>query len=286
LAALLAVAAALLFAIGTVLQQRAAMESNDREAVRAGFLLSLARRPVWLAGIASDGLGFLAQAAALGIGKLVVVQPLLATSMVFALPFGARWTGQRIRRADVAAALAVVAGLAAFLVISDPSGGEQDASAGAWIAIGAIGGALTAVLITIGARAGPVARATTFGSAAGVLFAISAALTKATVDELDEGFLSLLTDWHLYALLAVGYASMNISSISLQTGALAPAMATSMTLDPICSVIIGVTAFGESIHDDAAGAIASLAGLLAMALGLVALARAQAPAELGPRSRE
>jgi drug/metabolite transporter (DMT)-like permease len=286
LAALLAVAAALLFAIGTVLQQRAAMQSSDREAVRAGFLLSLVRKPVWLAGIASDGLGFLAQAAALGIGKLVVVQPLLATSMVFALPFGARWTGQRIGRAQVIAALAVVAGLAAFLVISDPSGGQDDASTGAWIVIGVAGAALTAALIAAGARGGAVRRAATFGSAAGVLFAISAALTKATVDELDEGILSLLTDWHVYALLVVGYASMNISSISLQTGALAPAMATSMTLDPICSVILGVTAFGESIHDDTAGAIASLAGLAAMVWGLVALARAQAPPDPAPRPRE
>ncbi len=54
--------AALLFAIGTVLQLRAATEPTDRQAVRACFLLSLVRRPGWLAGIASDGLGFLAQA--------------------------------------------------------------------------------------------------------------------------------------------------------------------------------------------------------------------------------
>lgn len=120
MAAVLAVVAALGFAIGTALQQRAAMASDDEEAMSAGFLLSLIKRPVWLAGIAADGLGFIAQAAALGIGRLVVVQPLLATSMVFALPFGARWTGQRIGRTEVLAAVAIVVGLAAFLGISDP----------------------------------------------------------------------------------------------------------------------------------------------------------------------
>jgi hypothetical protein len=85
----LALAAALLFSLGTVLQQQVAETASEEEARGAGFLLRLARRPRWLAGIAADSLGFLAQAAALGIGRIVAVQPLLATSVVFALPLGA-----------------------------------------------------------------------------------------------------------------------------------------------------------------------------------------------------
>ena len=98
--ALLALAAALLFALGTVLQQKAASTSpRRRRAPGAGLLLRMARRPVWLAGIAADAFGFVAQAVALTIGRLAVVQPLLVTSVVFALPLGARLTGQRVGRA-------------------------------------------------------------------------------------------------------------------------------------------------------------------------------------------
>src|SRR5829696_1117139 len=95
----LALAAALFFSLGTVLQQQVARG--------AGFLLRLARRPRWLAGIASDGLGFLCQAGALAAGRLVVVQPLLATSVVFSLPLGAKLGGRRVVRREMGAAVAV-----------------------------------------------------------------------------------------------------------------------------------------------------------------------------------
>ena len=59
----------------------------------------MATRPVWLRGIATDALGFVAQAIALTIGRLAVVQPLLVSSVVFALPLGARLTHQQVRSA-------------------------------------------------------------------------------------------------------------------------------------------------------------------------------------------
>ena len=96
----------------------------------------MAKRPVWLAGIAADALGFVAQAAALGIGRLAVVQPLLIASVVFALPLGARFSGQRIRRTDVGAAVLVVAALVAFLLIAEPSGGSDDAPLSEWLVAG------------------------------------------------------------------------------------------------------------------------------------------------------
>ena len=81
----------------------------------SGLLLRMVRRPVWLAGIAIDALGFVAQAIALTIGRLAVVQPLLVSAVVFALPLGAKITGQRVRQIDIGAAVLVTAALIAFL---------------------------------------------------------------------------------------------------------------------------------------------------------------------------
>jgi drug/metabolite transporter (DMT)-like permease len=130
----LALAAALLFALAMVLQQQVASTASEQDARRAGFLLELARRPRWLAGVAADALGYVCQAAALAVGRIVVVQPLLATSVVFALPLGARLGGRQVARPEVVAAIAVTAGLAVFLVVADPSGGVDNPSAGGWIA--------------------------------------------------------------------------------------------------------------------------------------------------------
>ena len=129
----LALVAALLFALGNTLQQKAGLD-EPTDGASSSLLLRMAQRPVWLVGIAADALGFVAQAAALGIGRLVVVQPLLVTSVVFALPLGARLqraSGSRAR--DVGAAILVVAALVAFLTIADPSGGRDDAPLGEWL---------------------------------------------------------------------------------------------------------------------------------------------------------
>jgi drug/metabolite transporter (DMT)-like permease len=269
----LALAAALLFALGTVLQQKEAQRASGEEALRAGFLLQLARRPVWLGGIAADALGFVAQAAALGIGRIVVVQPILATTVVFALPLGARILGTRVGRREVGAALAVTTGLAVFLVVADPGGGREDATTAAWIASLAVAAAICVPLVLAGraARRAPL-KATLLGTATGVLFGVSAGLTKAVVEDLDEGIVALLSDWHLYALAVVGWASMTLAQASLQTGALAPAVATQSALDPIASVLLGVIAFEETIHGGALGLAGSLLGFLVMVGGIWVLA--------------
>jgi drug/metabolite transporter (DMT)-like permease len=271
---ILALVAALLFAVGTVLQERVAKESSAQDAGSASFLLRLARRPVWLAGVAADGLGFVAQAAALAVGRLVVVQPLLSVSLVFALPLGAALEGRRVGRRQMLAAVAVTGGLAVFLLLANPSGGRDDASLRAW----AIAFALCAVMCAAGwvlARgAGAVRRAVLLGSATGVLFGLSAALTKATVERLDGGLVHLLADWHLPALVVVGYASMALAQASLQSGALGPAVATQMALDPVTSLLLGTLAFGERLHETAAGTVGALAGVALMVSGIAVLATA------------
>jgi drug/metabolite transporter (DMT)-like permease len=268
----LALVAALLFSLGTVLQQQVAATASEEEARGAGFLLRLARQPRWLAGIVADAFGFVAQAAALGLGRIVVVQPLLATSVVFALPLGARFEHKPVSRPEILGALAVTAGLGAFLVLADPGGGVDNASATAWVVSFAVAAVLCSAL-TLSARGrAPVHRAALLGTAAGILFALSAALTKATVEQLDDGVLAVFEHWQLYALVVVGYLSMTLSQASLQTGALAPAVATQMALDPVASLFLGTLAFEETIHDSTATAIAALGAFAVMIAGIAFLA--------------
>jgi drug/metabolite transporter (DMT)-like permease len=279
----LALTAALLFAFGTVLQQKEAEQVSDDDARKAGFLLRLAKRPVWLAGMAADGAGYGAQAAALGIGRIVVVQPILATTVVFALPLGVRILGQRVGRREVLAALAVTAGLGVFLVLADPEGGREDATTAAWIASFAVAAAVCLPLVLAGRRAStPAMKATLLGIATGILWGLSAGLTKAVVEDLDQGVLHILGDWHLYALAVVGWASLTLAQASLQAGALAPAVATQAAVDPITSVLLGTLAFEETLHHGALGLAGSLLGFAAMVAGIVVLASAQSSAEEEP----
>ncbi len=279
----LALAAALAFALGTVLQQRVAEQAGAEEALRAGFLLRLARRPLWLAGIAADGAGFGFQAWALAIGRLVVVQPVLVTSVVFALPLGARLRGTRAGGRELSAALAVTAGLAAFLLVSQPGEGRSDAHAVAWIAAGA-GCTLVSGLLVLAAHGKePRRRAALLGIATGVLFGLSALLTKTTVDRLDGGLLHVLGDWHVYALVLVGWVSLTLSQASLQTGALAPAVATMLAVDSVASVLLGALALDEGLRTGPAQIAGEAVALAVMIGGIAVLASGRAtPAEPAP----
>ena len=283
---LLAFGAALLFALGTVLQQRAGLDEPEPEqGGGSGVLLRMVRRPVWLGGIVADALGFVAQAVALTIGRLAVVQPVLVSSVVFALPLGARLTGQRVRRVDIGGAAVVTAALAMFLLVADPSGGRDDAPVRDWLAAGLVSGAVCAGLVLGARRAGPARKAALLGIATGVLFGVSAALTKSIGDQFQDGALTIFAGWHLYALVVVGYAAMTLSQLSLQTGMLAPAVATAMAFDPIVSVVLGTTLLQESLHASTAGAILAL-GSLGVALGGIAvLARTQSVSPAAPLPR-
>jgi hypothetical protein len=100
MAVILAFGSAAVFALGTVLQQRVVMDAPEAKEASAGILFRLIQHPVWVAGIAAYGIAFGQQAAALGDGRLVVVQPILATTIVFALPLGVWLSAQKITRRD------------------------------------------------------------------------------------------------------------------------------------------------------------------------------------------
>ena len=102
-----------------------------------------------------------------------------------------------------------------------------------------------------------------------LLIALGLTLGRATSE------LTIFTTWHLYALAAVGYASMTLNQLALNTGALAPAVATSMAFDPITSVVLGVTLLQESLDTGALDILATMGALLAAGVGMAVLSRQQ-----------
>jgi drug/metabolite transporter (DMT)-like permease len=272
MAVILAFASAAVFALGTVLQQRVVMNAPEAKEASAGILFRLIEHPVWLAGIAAYGIAFSLQAAALGGGRLAVVQPILATTIVFALPLGVWLSAQRITVRDVIAAFVVTVGLALFLLIADPSGGREDAPIGEWIVAGAVVIGIAAALLVAGLGRAGALRAALLGTASGLLFGLVSALTKGAVEVLQDDGLGVLANWHLYALIAVGFAGMTITQLSLQTGILPPAVATSSIFNPAASVVLGLTLFEEQVHHSTGGRIGAALALVAMFGGIAALA--------------
>ena len=66
---------------------------------------------------------------------------------------------------------------------------------------------------------------------------------------------------------------MTFNQMALTTGVLAPALATSMAIDPIASVVLGTTLLEESLHESPAGIVATVLALGAALTGMAILAR-------------
>jgi len=93
-------------------QQRVAGQQEDELSLSLRLIWALARRPLWLAGIAVDLGAYCFEAAALGFGSIIVVGPLMASGLLFALPFASFRTGQRVTRKEMIPAVMITVGLA------------------------------------------------------------------------------------------------------------------------------------------------------------------------------
>ena len=77
-------------------------------------------------------------------------------------------------------------------------------------------------------RARPAVKATLLGTTTGILFGLGGGADEGGRRSDRRGGARGLTDWHLYALIVVGYVSMTFNQMALTTGVLAPALAASM----------------------------------------------------------
>lgn len=275
LTVVLALGAGLCYATAAVVQQRVAAQQPAELSLSPRLIVTLARRPLWLAGIAVDILAYLMEAAALGVGSVVVVGPLLASGLLFALPFASFRTGRRVTRREMIPAVMVTAGLALYVGVGAPGGNTSRAAHLDWIiaATAVTLGAGTAVVLGRRARE-PGRRAVYYGLATGIVYSLTAVLTKATVDRLGSHVFPILGHWQLYALLLASAVGLILNQSAFQAGHVAASLPVISVTNPVLSSIMGIVLFGERL--DARGVLAwVVAGgaIVAMLVGTLWLAR-------------
>ena len=247
IAVVCALCAAFCFALGSLLQQGAARESAEG-ALRFRLLLSLLHQPRWLAGIALSAASFLILATALAFGPLSLVQPLVATEVLIALPLIARRNKRRLTRKDAVGALTVTAGMAVFIAVSPPLSGIVRPGAGAWFPAFIGIGALIAVASTASLRAGGTARVIWLAVAAGAVYGLLDALAKSSVGVLQtHGLAGVVTAWEPYALAAAGVLGALFGQSAFNAGPLALSLPVIDTLEPVAAVVLATTVFRERL---------------------------------------
>ncbi|MFC0529698.1 DMT family transporter [Phytohabitans kaempferiae] len=271
---LLALAAGALFGIGSAVQQRAASKAPVRLVLHWRLLWYLVRQPLWLIGVGTALVGNVFAGIALASGGVALVQPLLVTRLMFALPFAAWWERRRLDRREWLGAAAVVLGLASFLAAARPSPSTKiDQSIWLWLAVLGGIGILTATLVALARRLLPQWEAPMLGGAAGILFGLQSALTRVAVRRLfDLGLLGMLLHWSPYTVAAVALTGTLLTQSAFRLAPLESSYPPLAAIEPLAGIAIGIGLLGDSVQGTPPVLAAGFAGVAVMTVGVWTLA--------------
>jgi drug/metabolite transporter (DMT)-like permease len=278
IAALFALGAAFFIAIGDVIHQRSAQDVTDEPVGHLELFTRLLRDRQWWLGSIVAGAGFALQAAALGLGSVLLVQALLVTSLLFALPLHARLEHRRVTRWEWTWAALLAGSVAVIVTVGNPTPGHSRASLETWLAVAAVLGPAL-VLCVIGARiwSGSSA-AVLLAVVSGALWGLFAVLTKGVVDRLGHGLWAVVLAPELYAWAAVGIAGTAWQQASFRAGSLTASLPAMTVTEPVVGSVLGIVVLGETLRPGDAGWFTLAVAVVVMVVSTTALARGEAVA--------
>ncbi len=273
LAFVFAVAGSASYAVAAVTQQSACSKLPHGRVFDPAVLARLVRRPVWLAGMLAVVAGFGFQAAALALGRLVMIEPALASGLLFALALAAYRERRMPRAGEWLAVCAVVAGLAIFLVAGQPAGGHRTASP---LALGVAVGIAMCVTGLCALGAGRLLaghhRALILGFGGGVAAGVTDALIKSvTVIAAGHKF-GVFADPRLYLLATVGLLTFTTQQNGYRHAGLKEFLPAFAVLEPVTGSLLGLLVYSEYLSDNPVRIVLELVACVAAGWGIVRLA--------------
>jgi drug/metabolite transporter (DMT)-like permease len=274
LTVLLALLAAVFLAIGIVVRQRATMDVPQEHGVSSVMFLTLLRRPLWWGGTAAAVAGFVFQALALAKGSLLLVQPILVSGLLFALPLSARLAHRRVTRGEWAWAVVLTAALAVFVLLAKTRPGDYEASLPLSALVAVICTAAVCACVVVATRTTGWKRAVLLAVAVGVLFGVVAVLTKLVMHLLThEGLRTVLTTPVLYLLVMTGVLATFLQQSAFHAGSLQTSVPTMLVLEPVVAVVLGAVVLGEHLDVSQLDTVLIAISAVAMAAATIALGR-------------
>jgi drug/metabolite transporter (DMT)-like permease len=277
---LLALAAALSNALVSVLQRMGVEDAKEEDTMRLSLLAHAVRRGVWLAGFVFILAAFLFQALALHFGDLSEVQPILVTELLFLVFILSTWFSYRVGPREWLGVLLASAGLSGFLAFSSPTGGNGVPGNLGWAVVGGVCVAGMAVTVVLARRGPRWWRAAMFGSSAAIGFAFTAALTKVVSHFAAADWMSIFSHWQTYALALFGAFSFFLTQNAFHAGPIGASQAAIVLIDPLVSIAIGITLFGDNLQTGGARGPLEALSLLLLIVGGAVLSHSSAVAML------
>jgi drug/metabolite transporter (DMT)-like permease len=273
IAVIFAALAAFTNALTSVLQRMGVETAPESSALKASLIGHAVRQKIWLIGFGISLVQFGFVATALKHGQLSTVQPILTTELLFLLLILGIWFRYHLGAREWLGGLTIVVGLGGFFLAARPHGGQEIPSTTQWvIASAAVAGAIT--LGVLGGLWGPRWwRAASLGGAAAVTAAYTSALTKAITSYLDHGWSAVFSHFEPYMLAVAGFGAIFLLQSALHAGPITASRTTLVTLNPLVSIVLGITLFGDILRGGALWIALEVVALAVLVVGVVVLTR-------------
>ena len=271
MAFLLAALAAFTNAITSVLQRIGVESAPESSTLRFSLITHAFKRGIWLIGFAMMFVQFGLQATALRFGQLSVVQPVLTTELLFLLLVLAVWFRYRLSAREWLGALLVVGGLGGFFLAARPHGGQVLPTTTEWVVASVILIAAITVCILAALRGPRWWRAASFGAATAITAAFGAALTKAITGYVSQGWGHVFTHFQPYMLAVTGLGTVFLLQNALHAGPITASRTTLVTVNPLLSIVLGVSLFGDVLRGGALWIVLEFVALAVLVVGVIVL---------------
>lgn len=270
-----AVLGAASFGLASAVQHRVTKEVPRARTLNPRMLLDLVRKPIWVVSIFTVIIGLSLQVVALAYGPLVLVQPLLVTSVLFGAGFAAWMARRHLDGVLLLGGLACAGGLSAFLLLAHPAGAGYEFTSSSLLPLSFVLG-LVVVLALVTAQVFPgELGAVGMALATGVCYGVTAGLMKVVAGQVREfGVAEPFQHVTLYVVCLIGPFGFLLSQQTFQRGRLiSPALAVITTVDPLVSAAIGVNWLGEHIRSSPTVLLGEVLSALVIITGVAILAR-------------
>jgi len=250
------------------LQALEARDIGPDHGLHASLLKQLVRRPRWLLAIGMSLAGMALQLWALTLAPLTLVQPTLALGLLLLLYLGVRFLHERVGPREIAAVLAIVAGVGVIAYAAPNKNDAIDSGTMLFVVLGVLLAVTTAPYL---ARAAAQAHGWPLILSAGAADAVSALAAKLASDALerDKPLLAVAMVVAAGVVLLVGLTSETTALQRIAATKVAPVV---LVMQITIPVLLAPVLVGENWGNTPLGGALIVAGLAAVAAGTVLLA--------------
>src|SRR4051812_7459270 len=230
----------------------------------------------WWLGIASMVLGNVLAGWSLGTGNLVLVEPLIAANLIFALPIAAHHCRRLPQARSMLGAVALASGVTGFVLAAQPHGGRSDnVPAGWWLLTGVVAAGVIAGLVALAWRRHGGSRALLLGVATGTAYGLQDGLSRDVYALFSHRGAAAFGGWQLWTLLVVGALGVLLAQNAFDCAPLTSSLPAISITEPLVGIVLGVALFDSQVRTTWWALVIAVASLAVMFVGAFVVSRAQ-----------